>query len=53
MDFNAFWNINPNVKVFTNIQNLWDNQYHQVSRSATDWYINGGRQASVGVTLRY
>ena len=53
MDFNAFWNINPNVKVFTNIQNLWDNQYHEVSRSATDWYINGGRQASVGVTLRY
>ena len=53
MDFNAFWNINPNVKVFTNIQNLWDNQYHQVSRSATDWYINGGRQASAGVTFRY
>lgn len=53
MDFNAFWNINPNVKVFTNIQNLWDNQYHEVSRSATDWYINGGRQASAGVTFRY
>jgi vitamin B12 transporter len=53
MDFNAFWNINPNVKVFTNIQNLWDNQYHQVSRSATDWYINGGRLASAGVTFRY
>ena len=53
MDFNAFWNINPNVKVFTNIQNLWDNQYHQVSRSATDWYINGGRLASTGVTFRY
>ena len=53
MDFNAFWNINPNVKVFTNIQNLWDNQYHQVSRSATDWYINGGRLATAGVTFRY
>lgn len=53
MDFNAFWNINPTVKVFTNIQNLWDNQYHQVSRSATDWYINGGRLASAGVTFRY
>ena len=53
VDFNAYWNINPNVKVFTNIQNLWDNQYHQVSRSATDWYINGGRQASAGVTFRY
>ena len=53
MDFNAFWNINPNVKVFTNIQNLWYNQYHQVSRSATDWYINGGRLASAGVTFRY
>ena len=53
MDFNAFWNINPNVKVFTNIQNLWDNQYHQVSRAATDGYINGGRLASAGVTFRY
>lgn len=53
MDFNAFWNINPNVKVFTNIQNLWDNHYHEVSRSATDWYINGGRLASAGVTFRY
>ena len=53
MDFNAFWNINPNVKVFTNIQNLWDNQYHQVSRSATDWYINGCRLATAGVTFRY
>ena len=53
VDFNAYWNINPTVKVFTNIQNLWDNQYHQVSRSATDWYINGGRLATAGVTFRY
>ena len=53
VDLNAYWNISPTVKVFTNIQNLWDNQYHQVSRSATDWYINGGRLASAGVTFRY
>ena len=60
VDFNAFWNINPNVKLFTNIQNIGDVQYKEVykdadswSNSPEDWYINGGRFASAGVTFRY
>ncbi|WP_110974683.1 TonB-dependent receptor plug domain-containing protein [Acinetobacter sp. WCHAc060042] len=60
VDFNAYWNINPTVKVFTNIQNIGDVQYREVYKAASswdnspeDWYINGGRFASAGVTFRY
>ena len=56
VDVNAFWNVNPNVKLFTNIQNIGDVEYK--TTSASQWgqdiyYINGGRLASVGVTFRY
>ena len=56
IDVNAYWNINQNVKVFTNIQNIGDVEYK--TTSASQWgqdiyYINGGRLASVGVTFRY
>lgn len=55
VDLNAYWNIIPNVKVFTNIQNVGDVQYHEVLNTypSNDWYVNTGRQASVGVTFRY
>ena len=55
VDFNAYWNINPTVKVFTNIQNIGDVEYREVLNTwpTTDWYINGGRLASAGVTFRY
>ncbi|QTD64862.1 TonB-dependent receptor [Acinetobacter towneri] len=60
VDFNAYWNINPTVKIFTNIQNIGDVQYREVYKAASswdnspeDWYINGGRFASAGVTFRY
>lgn len=60
VDLNAYWNINPNVKLFTNIQNVGDVQYREAYKAASsrnnlpeDWYINGGRFASVGVTFRY
>ena len=52
VDLNAYWNINPNVKVFTNIQNIGDVRNQQVYNFGS-WYINGGRQASAGVTFRY
>ncbi|BDE22164.1 hypothetical protein OCUAc20_06640 [Acinetobacter baumannii] len=50
--------MNPNIKLFTNIQNIGDVRYNtaynaQSSFSPEYWYINGGRQASVGVTFRY
>ncbi|MGG2096440.1 TonB-dependent receptor [Acinetobacter haemolyticus] len=58
VDLNAFWNINPNVKLFTNIQNIGDVRHNTVynapsSWSPEYWYINGGRLASAGVTFRY
>ena len=60
VDFNAYWNINPTVKIFTNIQNIGDVQYREVYKAASswdnspeDWYINGGRFASAGVTFHY
>lgn len=60
VDFNAYWNINPTVKVFTNIQNMGDVQYREAYKAASswdnspeDWYINGGRFATAGVTFRY
>ena len=52
VDFNAYWNVTPNVKLFTNIQNVGDVQYKTVYNYAS-WYINGGRLASAGVTFRY
>ncbi|MFW2011794.1 TonB-dependent receptor plug domain-containing protein [Acinetobacter bereziniae] len=55
VDLNAYWNATPNVKVFTNIQNVGDVEYREVFNNypSQDWYINSGRQASVGVTFRY
>lgn len=52
VDLNAYWNLNPNVKVFTNIENVGDSEYKTVYNFG-NWYVNGGRQASVGVTFRY
>ncbi|MDH2523583.1 TonB-dependent receptor [Acinetobacter baumannii] len=65
IDLNAFWNMNPNIKLFTNIQNIGDVRNKQVYNAAYHdpanpqwdspeyWYISGGRQASVGITFRY
>ena len=53
VDLNAYWNIQPQVKVFANVENVGDVQYKAASYQAGTYYINGGRQASVGVTLRY
>ena len=56
VDVNAYWNVNSNIKLFTNIQNIGDVEYK--TTSASQWgqdiyYINGGRLASAGVTFRY
>ncbi|WP_252151772.1 TonB-dependent receptor [Acinetobacter sp. ANC 4862] len=54
VDLNAYWNINPQVKLFTNIQNIGDVEYRTEWHSSNkDWYINGGRLASAGVTFKY
>ncbi|WP_374252943.1 TonB-dependent receptor plug domain-containing protein [Acinetobacter brisouii] len=52
VDLNAFWNVNSNIKLFTNIQNIGDVRNVIVNDFGSQ-YINSGRLASVGVTLRY
>ncbi|MCH7336522.1 TonB-dependent receptor [Acinetobacter sp. NIPH 2699] len=52
IDFNAHYNVNPYIKLFTNIQNIGDKQYRTAFGSGS-YYINDGRQASAGVTFRY
>lgn len=53
VDLNAYWNINPNLKVFTNIENVGDVQYKTASYGGGYYYLNGGRLASAGFTVKY
>jgi len=54
LDFNAYWQMNPNVKIFTNIQNLYDTDYKTAwNNEVSSYYIASGRLASAGVTLSY
>lgn len=62
VDVDAHWNINPYVKLFTNIQNIGNVENRQVYNPwynsngelvGTNWYVNGGRQANLGVTFKY
>ncbi len=53
VDFNAYWNVNPNIKLFTNIENMGDVKFKTAYNGSNTYYINGGRQASVGVTFKY
>ncbi|WP_075168220.1 TonB-dependent receptor plug domain-containing protein [Acinetobacter indicus] len=54
IDLNAYWNITPSVKVFTNIENIGDVQYEtEYFGGDSIYYINGGRLASAGVTFKY
>lgn len=52
VDLNGYWNINPNLKVFTNISNVGDVKY-ATAFGGGSYYINGGRQANIGVTFSY
>ena len=53
VDLNAYWNINPTVKLFTNIENVGDVKYKTVHSAGDQYYVNGGRLASAGVTFKY
>lgn len=55
VDLHGYWNVNPNLKLFTNIQNIGDVEYKAAYDGSLDgvYYINGGRLASAGVTFRY
>ncbi len=53
VDLNAYWNINPTVKLFTNIENVGDVKYKTVHSAGDQYYVNGGRLASAGITFKY
>ncbi|QIO06824.1 TonB-dependent receptor plug domain-containing protein [Acinetobacter shaoyimingii] len=53
VDVNAFWNVNPYIKLFTNIQNIGDAHYKTSYQDNGYYYVNGGRLASAGVTFKY
>lgn len=53
IDLNAYWNVNPSVKLFTNIDNIGDVKFETASYGDDLFYINGGRLASAGVTFTY
>lgn len=55
LDLHGYWNVNPHVKVFGNIQNVADTQYKAAYDGSLDgvYYINGGRLASVGLSFKY
>ncbi|MDO4250889.1 MAG: TonB-dependent receptor [Moraxella sp.] len=52
LDVNAHWYITDHVKLFSSIQNIGNVQSNIVYNFG-NWYINGGRQANVGVTFSY
>lgn len=52
VDMHGQYKVNKNVDIFANIQNIGDSKYRTAYGSGS-YYINGGRQASAGVTFRY
>lgn len=52
VDMHGQYKVNKNIDIFANIQNVSDSKYRTASGSGS-YYINGGRLASAGVTLRY
>ena len=52
IDLHAYANVNDHLKFFTNVQNVGDSKYRSAYGSGS-YYINGGRLASIGATLRY
>ena len=54
LDVNAYWQITPNIKAFSNISNLTDTIYPTAwNNEVKSYYIASGRLASMGVTFRY
>ena len=54
IDMNAYWQINPHIKVFSNIHNLGDTTYKAAwNNEVSSYYLASGRLATAGVTFRY
>lgn len=56
-NLNAFYQYNPNVRVFANIQNIGDKTYktalYNTSATGAEYYIAAPRLATAGITLSY
>lgn len=52
VDVDSYINITPYAKVFANVQNVGNSTTHTVDNFG-NWYINTGRQANLGLTLKY
>lgn len=55
IDIDTYWQISPYAKLFANIKNL-TNVEHKVAfdeYNNRQWYINGGREANIGLTFSY
>lgn len=53
IDLNAYWNVSPKLKLFSNIENVGDVKFKTAYNGADEYYVNGGRLASMGMTLKY
>lgn len=53
IDLNGYWKLNPNIRLFTNIKNVGDVKHKTANYYLDEFYINGGRIASAGVTFKY
>ena len=52
-NLNAFYQYNPNVRVFANIQNIGDKTYKTALFNPGEYYIAAPRLATAGITLSY
>lgn len=52
IDLNAYWHVHPQIKLFANIENVGDVR-HKIEYNWNDYYIDEGRIASAGLTLKY
>ena len=55
IDLHGYYHIHPSTKLFANIQNVGDVNYKMASPGNYDgqYYLSGGRIASVGVTFKH
>lgn len=52
-NINAFWQVSPYVRVFTNVENIGDTTYKTAYDGGGVYYIAAPRLATAGITLSY
>ena len=55
IDLHGYYYVHPSTKLFANIQNVGDVNYKMASAGNYDgqYYLSGGRIASLGVTFKH